>query len=145
MVFNNIFLAIWYSIWQPLQYKVKTGSYWKSINYFSQNPICVWIIYFSCVLIIQDGHHRRTTFSINIKTFHRNSKGAIVVVMYGSWIDNYLCNQCLSPHKMCEFESHSWRGVLNTTLCDKVCDLRQVCGFIWVLWFPPPIKLTAII
>ena len=26
------------------------------------------------------------------------------------------CNQCLSPH---ELESRSWRGVLDTTLCDK--------------------------
>jgi len=26
-----------------------------------------------------------------------------------------------------------------------VSDLRQVCGFLWVLWFPPPIKLTATI
>jgi hypothetical protein len=24
-----------------------------------------------------------------------------------------------------------------------VSDLRQVVGFLWVLWFPPPIKLTA--
>ena len=35
----------------------------------------------------------------------------------------------------------SWRGVLsNTTLCNKVSDLQQVGGFLWVLWFPPPIK-----
>jgi hypothetical protein len=40
---------------------------------------------------------------------------------YGSWIYNYLCNQCLLPLKL-------WvriplrRGVLNTTLCDKVCQ-----------------------
>ena len=26
-----------------------------------------------------------------------------------------------------------------------VSDLRQVCGFLWVLWFPPPIKLIIII
>ena len=26
-----------------------------------------------------------------------------------------------------------------------VSDLRQVCGFLWVLWFPPEIKLTAMI
>jgi hypothetical protein len=26
-----------------------------------------------------------------------------------------------------------------------VNDLRQVGGFLWVLWFPPPIKLTATI
>jgi len=32
----------------------------------------------------------------------------------------------------CEFEPHSWRGVLDTTLCDKVCK--------WLargLWFSP--------
>ena len=37
---------------------------------------------------------------------------------YGSWIYNYLCNQCLSFHHLCsEFE----------------------------FWFPPPIKLTSTI
>jgi len=39
----------------------------------------------------------------------------------------------------CEFEPHSWRGVLDT-FCDKVCQ--------WLVtgrWFPPPIKLTATI
>ena len=41
----------------------------------------------------------------------------------------------------CELESHSWWGVPDTTLC----DLRQVAGFLWVLRFPPPIKLTATI
>jgi hypothetical protein len=25
-----------------------------------------------------------------------------------------------------------------------VSDLQQVSGFLWVLWFPPPIKLTEI-
>jgi hypothetical protein len=39
----------------------------------------------------------------------------------GRWIYNYLCNQCLSPLKL-------WvriplgRGVLDTILCDKVCQ-----------------------
>jgi hypothetical protein len=26
-----------------------------------------------------------------------------------------------------------------------VSDLRHVCGFLWILRFPPPIKLTATI
>jgi hypothetical protein len=34
---------------------------------------------------------------------------------YGSWIYNYLCNQCL-------LSTRSWKGVLDTTLCDKVCQ-----------------------
>jgi hypothetical protein len=30
----------------------------------------------------------------------------------------------------------SWRGVLNTTVCEKfVSDLREVGGFLWVLRF----------
>jgi hypothetical protein len=30
----------------------------------------------------------------------------------------------ISPyhHYSCEFEPRSWRGVLDTTLCDKVCQ-----------------------
>jgi hypothetical protein len=46
----------------------------------------------------------------------------------------------------CEFEFCSWLGVLDTTLCDKfVSGLRQIGGFLWILQFPPPIKLTATI
>jgi hypothetical protein len=26
-----------------------------------------------------------------------------------------------------------------------ISNLRQVGGFLWVLWFPPPLKLTAMI
>jgi hypothetical protein len=37
----------------------------------------------------------------------------------------------------CEFEFHSWRGVLDTTLCDKVF---QVGGFSRVLRFSQSIK-----
>jgi len=41
---------------------------------------------------------------------------------------------------MCsEFESRSWGGVLDTTLCDKV---YQVGGFLCVLQFPTLIELT---
>ena len=35
-------------------------------------------------------------------------------------------------HYSCEFESYSWRGVLETTLCDQVCQLL-VAG----RWFSP--------
>ena len=37
----------------------------------------------------------------------------------GSWIYSYMCNWCLSALK---FEYRSWRSVLDTTLCDKVCQ-----------------------
>ena len=49
-------------------------------------------------------------------------------------------------HYSGEFESRSWRGVLDTTLHDKVVgDLQQIGGYLQVLGFSPPIKLTATI
>jgi hypothetical protein len=43
---------------------------------------------------------------------------AVVVVIM--WIYNYLCNQCLSPLTLW-VRIPFMRGVLDTTLCDKVC------------------------
>jgi len=47
-------------------------------------------------------------------------------------------------HCCCEFESRSGRGVQHYVI-KFVGDLRQVDGFLRVLRFPPPIKLTATI
>jgi hypothetical protein len=41
-----------------------------------------------------------------------------------------------------EFESHSWRDLQNYVI-KFVSDLRQVGGFLQVLRFPQPIKLTV--
>ena len=40
---------------------------------------------------------------------------------YGSWIYDYMCNRCLLPIKLW-VRTPSWRGVLDTKLCDKVCQ-----------------------
>ena len=40
---------------------------------------------------------------------------------YGSWIYNYLCNQCLSPLTL-RVRIPLRRCVLETTICDKVCQ-----------------------
>jgi hypothetical protein len=39
----------------------------------------------------------------------------------GSWIYNYLCSQCLSL-LMLRVQIPLKQGVLDTTLCDKVCQ-----------------------
>ena len=62
---------------------------------------------------------------------------------YGSWIYNSLCNQCRSPLKLW-VQTRSWRCVLDTILCDKVCQ--------WLAtdrWFSPgtlvsPTNKTAV-
>jgi len=38
-----------------------------------------------------------------------------------SWIYNYLCNQCISRLKL-RVRISPRRDVLDTTLCDKVCQ-----------------------
>jgi hypothetical protein len=42
-------------------------------------------------------------------------------------------------HLSCEFEPRSWRGVLDTTLCDKVCQLHATG-----LWFSPCTPVSSI-
>ena len=65
--------------------------------------------------------------------------------IYGSCIYNYLCNQCLSPLTR-DLESRSRLVYSMQHYAIKfVSDLRQVGGFLRVLRFLPPIKLTATI
>ena len=55
----------------------------------------------------------------------------------GSWIYNYLCNQCLSP-LMLWFRIPLRRGVRDTTICDKVSQ--------WLAagrWFSPSTPLSS--
>ena len=57
------------------------------------------------------------------------NKGPLWLWSYGSWIYNYLCNQCLSPLMLWVRISIRVRC---TTLCDKVCQ--------WLAtghWFSP--------
>jgi hypothetical protein len=54
---------------------------------------------------------------------------------YGSWIYNYLCNQCLSPLMLWVRISIRARC---TTLCDKVC---QWLATDW--WFFPGIPVSS--
>ena len=60
---------------------------------------------------------------------------------YGSCIYNYYYAICAYHHWCCGFDSRPGRGVQHYVI-KFVSDLRQVVGFLRVLWFPPPIKLT---
>ena len=76
--------------------------------------------------------------------FLRIMKGPSWPLSYGSWIYNYLCNQCLSPQKL--WVRISFNGDVYSIqyfVIKLVSDLRQVCGFLQVLRIPPQIKLTA--
>ena len=73
-------------------------------------------------------------FSQNLRDFHylnfllhrlwnidiRLLQGPSWSWLYGSWIYNYLCNQCLTPITLWVRITLRW-GVLNT-VCDKICQ-----------------------
>jgi len=52
---------------------------------------------------------------------------------HGSWIYNYLCNQCLEPLK----PAHGEVYLMQFYVIKFVRDLRQVGGFLRVFRFPP--------
>jgi hypothetical protein len=63
-------------------------------------------------------------FCVNLKSKFANNKvhclnkyGNINKSFFSSETSNFL-----EQHESCEFEPSSWRGVLDTTLCDKVCQ-----------------------
>ena len=60
---------------------------------------------------------------------------------------NYLhvCNQCLSPLMLWVRILLRWGVLTDNIMWYFVSDLWQVVGFRSLLWFPPPIKLTAMI
>ena len=53
--------------------------------------------------------------------FLQCDEGQLWSWLYDSWNYHYLCNKCLSPLKL-RVQSCSWGGVLDTTLCNKVCQ-----------------------
>ena len=54
-------------------------------------------------------------------TFSTESRGPPWLWSYGSWIYNYLCKQCPLLLKLW-VQIPLRRGVLDTILCDKVCE-----------------------
>ena len=54
-------------------------------------------------------------------------KGPSWSQLHGTYVVGFTTTYAISAyqyhHWSCEFEPHSWRGILNTTLCNKVCQL----------------------
>jgi hypothetical protein len=84
-------------------------------------------------------HETSVCFLFNCwKIISLYDKGTSWPWSYGSWIYNYLCNQCLSMRILI-------RASVQHYVIKFVSDLQQVGGFLWVLQFPPSIKLIATI
>ena len=103
---------------------------------------------FKCVQILYSTFCVQTISMIHFYT--------IVLTGFTRWLRGHCGRDCMVfvftttyaisayHHWCCEFESRWGRGVQHYVIT-IVSDLRQVGGFLWVLRFPPPIKLTAMI
>jgi len=70
--------------------------------------------------------------SFNVKFLYRGPSW-----LYGSWVSNYLCSQCLSSLTLWVLIPLRW-GVLDTSIWDKVCQ--------WLAagrWFSPGIPISS--
>ena len=86
-----------------------------------------------------------STKNSNFVKYFLNKKGPSWSLSYGSWIYNYLCNQCLSPLTLWVQTQLMVRCTRYNISVIVVRDLMQVGGFLRALRFPPPIKLTTTI
>jgi hypothetical protein len=86
---------------------------------------------FSCFWPIATVKNSRNCSSFNRFTNDMSSWS------YWCWIYNYLCNQCLSPLKL-QVRTLFMVGVLDTTLCDKVCQWLAIS---W--WFSPGTPVSS--
>ena len=81
---------------------------------------------------------------MNMIFYYISFKGPSWLWSYVSWIYNYLCNYCLSPLTVVSSNPiHSEVYSMQQYGIKFVSNLRQVGGFLWVVWFPPPIKLDC--
>jgi hypothetical protein len=97
--------------------------------------------WFYQVIKIRLVYHWIKTKKEDFRIYYKNNYSFLVLEgpswlwSNGSWIYNYLCNQSLSLLRLWVRIPLRW-GVLDTTLCDKVCQyLRQLGGFLWVHGF----------
>jgi hypothetical protein len=91
--------------------------------------VILWIHYYSWYIVLNFVN------SIKQELGGRHGRDRMVVRTTTTYAINAYHNWC------CEFESWSERGVQHYVI-NFVSDLRQLGGFLRVLRFPPPIKLT---
>jgi hypothetical protein len=115
-------------------FELKTSIYWSESNSSTRRKPSTYrksrtnlITYYISMVSL---YNMYSWFGRNIAYFWgRRSRDR------GSWIYNYLCNQCLSPLTL-RVRIPLWRGVLDTTLCDQVCPWLTVGR-----WFSPGTRI----
>jgi hypothetical protein len=143
---NTDEIIIW--IWFTLVY------YGLCTKYYSQ--LCYWIIWGHWPIAIE---HYYTYDSLNNEVIHMLNREVCAQYIQSSWqgschmwtivvvivwqLDNYICNQCMSPLTLWVRILLRW-GILYTSyVITFVIHWRHVGSFLRILRFHPPIKLVS--
>jgi hypothetical protein len=118
-----VFFSNWHPIFKSMT-RLKAGNRSESYIYKKSLSINVsFIFYIWCIMYIHSFHfiYRFACIIFEIK---------ILILFVENW----------------KLKATTWWYSIYSTLCDQVCHwLVEVGGFLCVLRFPPPIKLTATI
>jgi hypothetical protein len=144
-MFPLLFIATWIATsWDDGIMHRSTKSWWRPHNFSIDDfngfyfDWLMWSTFQNCETK-QNVSHITTLIKININTIRcRRGRDRMLVGFKTTYAMSAYHHWC------CEFESRAGRGVHHYVI-KFVSDLRQVSGFLRVLWFPPPIKLTATI
>ena len=116
-----------FKILNMFKYNAKNISYWITL-------FVIWLLYMYIVLYMSFITH------VILCVWGRRGRDRMVV----GFKTTYAISGSAYHHWCCEFESRSGWGVQHYMI-KFVSNLRQVGGFLRVLRFPPPIKLTTTI
>ena len=103
--FASIYLLVYYTLHTHVRKKGPSWSYGSWIY----NYLCNHCTFYVSVKETNQIDSFASIYLLVYYTLHTHVRKKGPSWSYGSWIYNYLCNHC------------TWWGVLNTTLCDKVC------------------------
>ena len=133
----------------------KTGAFYfdmfgySSILFGAVVDVIVWLVGFVGFMIFNATFNKISVILwrsvLLVEETGGNHRPAVSHKQTDSMVVGFITTYAISADHSCEFESLSWRGWLDITFGEVWQWLAACLWFLWVLWFPPPIKLTTAI
>jgi hypothetical protein len=114
----------------------------EPVDYFSQLSTTNT----DCLIDIINLNHLKIATIIRLSIGCDFISSIFIVATFAVIFSRYLYNGCILqsvPITNKDVSSNPTHGEVHSIqhcVIKFVSDFRQVCGFLWVLWFPPPIK-----
>jgi hypothetical protein len=104
----------------------------SNINKRMIGDYCLDVLYTLNIYISRNMKKICIIFQFHFSKIHINTKNVAIVAMHDHMVVGFTTTSAISAYHHCKFESRSGWGVQHYVI-KFVSDLRQVCGFLWVL------------